>query len=411
MKFSFAILRQFLGALSLISAILGSKYFSLLWGNLKRRKLRTVLTLLTIFIAFMLFALLCIVNAAFTQGVTLAGQKRLLVMNKLTFTELLPVNYKEKIERIEGVERACHWNWFNGIYQDDRTQFFGSFPVAPLDFYDLHPEYEVSPDARAAWESTRNGAIVGPELFRRYEWKLGQVIQLKSPFYFKRDGSNAWEFTIVGVYRVADKAADPISFFFRWDYFNEAREEDNQGLAGWYSVRVRDPKESDRVASAIDAEFENSPFETKSEPEAAFVQGFANQFGNIGLILTWILTAVFFTILIVVGNTMAQSVRERTEEIGVLKALGYSDSRVLILVLAESCLLSLLGGFAGLFLVGLHATLAGSPFPSTFPVWFLPGNDVWLGVALAVGLGIAAGIFPAVVAMRLQTSVALRRQG
>jgi len=382
------------------------KFFSLIWSNLKRKKLRTSLTLLSIFVAFLLYGMLCTIKEAFTAGVAVAGADRLVVRHKVAIILNLPVTYKARMEAIPGVASAVHVTWFNGIYQDEPKNFFGTFPTEPEPFLALYPEYRLPEEQKQAWSKTRIGAIVGRSLAERFKWTIGQQIQLKSPIW-PREGGGAWEFQIVGIYDGAKKGTDTTSFYFRYDYFDEGRSR-GKGLVGWYGVRVKDPNHADEVAKAIDAEFANSPHETKAEPEGAFAQGFVQQMGDIGTILIAILSAVFFTILLVAGNTMAQAVRERTEELGVLKAMGFTNERVLMLVLLESCLLTAVGGLAGLG-AALLITSAGSPAPTMLPVYYLPVHFVLIGVGLVFALGLVAGILPAFQAMRLQIAVALRR--
>ncbi len=383
------------------------KFLRLLWGNLMRRKLRTLLTLLSIFVAFLLFGLLCTIKEAFSAGVTMAGADRLIVRHKVSLIMLLPVAYERRIANVPGVDVAMHWTWFNGIYQNEPKNFFGTFPVEPDKFLDIYPEYTLTSAERQAWMTTRTGAIVGRTLAERFGWKVGDHIPITSPL-FPRKGEEAWEFEIVGIYQGAKANTDTSNFFFRYDYFDEARAS-GEGMVGWYVVRVKDPNRTTEVAKAIDAEFANSPYETKAEAEGAFAQSFIEQIGSIGTILMGILSAVFFTILLVAGNTMAQAVRERTAELGVLKAIGFTDGMVLRLVLAESSLLAAAGGLAGL-LVAWLITLGGSPVPSVLPVFFLPLSYLVIGTLLVVGLGIVAGIFPALAAMRMPIAVALRRQ-
>jgi putative ABC transport system permease protein len=382
------------------------KFLSLIWSNLKRRKLRTALTLLSTFVAFLLFGLLCTIKEAFTGGIALAGADRLVVRHKVSLIMTLPVTYKERMERIPGVASAVHLTWFNGIYQDEPKNFFGSFPTEPEAFLGIYPELVLPEAQKQAWLKTRHGAIVGRSLIDRFKWTIGQRISLKSPIWPHKNDS-AWEFEIVGIYEGAKKGTDTSGFYFRYDYFDEGRAR-GEGLVGWYGVRVNDPARAGEVAAAIDNEFTNSPYETKAEPEGAFMQGFAAQIGDIGTILIAILSAVFFTILLVAGNTMAQAVRERTEEIGVLKAMGFTNERVLGLVLAESCLIAAVGGLAGLGMAWL-ATAGGSPVPSMLPVFYLPLRYVGIGVGLVFALGFITGILPAMQAMRLQIAVALRR--
>ena len=382
------------------------KFLSLIWSNLMRKKLRTSLTLLSICVAFLLYGLLCTLNEALTGGVSMAGADRLVVRHKVSLIMTLPVNYKARMERIPGVATAVHFTWFNGIYQNEKTPSFGTFPTEPEGLLDIYPEIVLPEEQKQTWLKTRTGAVVGRALANRFKWKIGDRVPLVSPIW-PRKGEGAWEFDIVGIYDGAKKNTDTTGFYFRYDYFDEGRLR-GEGLVGWYGVRVNDPNQAAEIAKAIDDEFANSPHETKAEPEGAFMQGFAAQIGDIGTILVAILSAVFFTILLVAGNTMAQAVRERTEELGVLKALGFTNERALALVLTESCLIAAVGGLSGLG-VAWALTLGGSPVPSMLPVCYLPPRYLLIGVALVFGLGFVAGILPALQAMRLQIAVALRR--
>jgi putative ABC transport system permease protein len=382
------------------------KFLALISSNLRRKKLRTALTLLSIFVAFLLYGMLGILRQSLTGGVDVADANRIIVRHRVSLIEPLPITYQARIERIPGVASVTHMSWFNGIYQDPKN-FFGSFPVEPEAFLAMYPEIVLPADQKKAWLATRTGAIVGRGLANRFNWTIGTHVPLMSPIWpNKSDG--AWDFEIVGIYDGAKKSTDVTGFYFRYDYFDEGRQF-GEGQVGWYVVRVRDPQQAPEVARAIDEEFKNSYAETKAEPENAFLQGFAQQIGDTGTIMTAIVSAVFFTILLVAGNTMAQAVRERVEEIGVLKALGFSNELVLAVVLAESLLIALIGGVLGLGLAWV-LTLGGSPIPSMLPTFFLPERDIALGFGLVVALGIIAGILPAIQAMRLQIAAALRRQ-
>lgn len=382
------------------------RYFALVWSNLKRKKLRTLLTLLSILVAFVLFGLLCTIKEAFTAGVSMAGADRLITRHKVSLIMTLPVTYGARMAQIPGVISAIHWSWFGGIYQNEPKNFFGNFPVEPEPFLKMYPEYLLPEEQKQAWLKTRTGAIVGRTLANRFQWKIGDRIPITSPIWPNKEDT-AWEFDIVGIYDGAKKNTDTSNLFFRYDYFDEGRAH-GEGEVGWYVVKVSDPIHTEEVAKAIDDQFANSPYETKTEPEGAFAQGFVQQMGSIGTILIAILSAVFFTILLVAGNTMAQAVRERTEELGVLKAMGFTNELVLVLVLAESCLIAAVGGLTGLGLAWL-VTVGGSPVPSMLPVFYLPPHDLIIGVGLTFGLGLVAGILPALQAMRLQIAVALRR--
>jgi putative ABC transport system permease protein len=388
------------------------KFLALVFSNLKRKKLRTMLTLLSIFVAFLLFGFLAALKAAFLAGVDIAGADRLIVRHKVSLIQPLPQSYEARIEAVAGVDAVAALTWFGGIYKDPKN-FIASFPVEPDKYLHMYPEVVVAPDVLAKWKQVRNGAIVGKTTFDRMAklegWKIGDRIPFTSPIWGQPEGQAAWEFEIVGVYTAGKKGADDTAVVFRYDYFEEARQE-RKGEVGWFGVRVKDASQAAEVARRIDEQFANSPHETKAEAEGAFAAGFASQVGDIGKIVAGVVSAVFFTILLVAGNTMSQSVRERTEEIGVLKAMGYPNGLVLALVLLESCLLALVGGLAGLVFAWL-ITLGGSPVPQMLPVFVIPHRELLRGAAFAVALGLIAGALPALQAMRLQIAVALRKPG
>jgi putative ABC transport system permease protein len=382
------------------------KYFGLVWSNLKRKKLRTALTLLSILVAFLLFGFLCAIKEAFVAGVSLAGADRLVVRHKVSIIQSLPRSYEQRIVDLPGVAAVSHQSWFGGIYQDPKN-YFASIPVEPEKFLDMFPEFLLPPEQKEAWLKTRTGAIVGRALMDRFKWKLGDTIPLTSPIWGQPANQTHWQFQIVGIYDGAKKNTDTSGMYFRYDYFDEARTR-GKGQVGWFMVRVRDSNQAAEIAKKIDAEFANSPFETKAEPEGAFAAGFAQQVGDIATIVTAVLSAVFFTILLIAGNTMGQAVRERTEEIGVLKAMGFTNRLVLLLVLAESSVIALVGGCIGLGLAWLIIS-AKNPVPNLLPIFYLPPRDLLVGMSIIIALGFVAGAFPAMQAMRVRIAEALRR--
>jgi putative ABC transport system permease protein len=339
--------------------------------------------------------------------VAMAGADRLVVRHKVSIIQMLPESYKARMERIPGVALATHQTWFGGIYQDPKN-FFMQNPVVPEEFLAMHPELVLSPEQKEAWLKTRTGAIVGRKTADRFHWKIGDKVPIQSSIWSKENRNRNWEFDIVGIYDGKEKGIDTTPLFFRYDYFDEARQPGAKGLVGWYTIRVKDPAQAAEVAKLVDREFENSTAETKTEPEGAFVQAWASQIGNIVLIVAAILGAVFFTILLVTGNTMAQAVRERTGELGVLKAIGFTNGQIVGLVLAESCLLTVLGGTLGLGLAWLVIS-RGDPTNGLLPMFFFPTRDLLIGLGLSVALGLITGIFPALQAMRLRVADALRR--
>jgi len=382
------------------------KFIHLVWSNLTRKKLRTSLTLLSIVVAFVLFGFLSAIQQALVGGVELAGADRLIVRQKVSIINLLPISYEARMNRIPGVDFATHQTWFGGVYQDPKN-FFMQNPVEPENFLKMHPEMILPPEQAKTWLATRTGAIVGRRTANRFHWKLGDKVPIQTPIWTQTGGNRTWEFEIVGIYDGKDKGTDTTPLFFRYDYFDEARG-GAKGQVGWFTIRVKDPSQAAAVAKLVDAEFENSPAETKTEPEGAFIQGWASQIGNIVFIVAAILGAVFFTILLVTGNTMAQAVRERTGELGVLKAIGFTNGRIVALVLAESCLLTVLGGTLGLGLAWLVIS-RGDPTSGLLPMFFLPIRALLVGFGISLALGFVTGIFPALQAMRLRVADALRR--
>jgi putative ABC transport system permease protein len=383
------------------------KYLHLIWGAMFRRKTRTIFTLLSVLAAFLLFGLLDSVRSAFANaGGGVAGVDRLVTVSKISFTLSLPKSLLARIEAVPGVAQVTYANWFGGIYQDPKN-FFANEAVAP-NFLDLYPEWRISAAEREAFRTTRTGAVVGERLARKYNWKLGDKIPLQATIFPQKSGSNTWAFDLVGIYRELDpKQKDQEDIlFFNWDYFDEARAFGN-GNVGWYTTRVADRNAAGQVAQAIDALSDNSDHETKTQTEQAFNASFVSQFADIGLIVGAIMGAVFFTLVLLTGNTMAQAVRERIPELAVLKTIGFSNRSVLALVLVESVLLIVLGGAAGLLLAGIAVTAISASIGSMLPMSPV-GSEIWLrGLGLMVLIGLIVGALPARRGMRLRIVDAL----
>ncbi len=382
------------------------KYLPLLAASLRRKRLRTAFTLASIAIAFLLFGLAESMRNAFQSGVDVAGADRLLTMHKVSFTMLLPASYENRIRAVDGVVAVIPQTWFGAWFRDQRNQI-PAFPTDPKDMLRIYPEFVIPEDQKQAWLADRTGVLIGRALVDAFGWQPGDVIPLRSAIWRQQDGSDAWPVTVRAVYELPE-GGDTRQIFINQDYFEEAKSF-AKGLIGWYVVKIEDPSQVERVSADIDALFANSPAETKTSSERAMAQSFVNQVGNIGAILTAIVTAVFFTMLLVTANTMAQSVRERTSEIGVLKTLGFSSPGVLGLVLSESVLITVLGGALGI----ATAWWAGVQFESLLaqylPGFRLPASAAVKAFAFMVALGLVAGALPAVQAMRLGIVDALRR--
>ena len=381
------------------------KYVPLIWAALMRSKTRTLLTMLSVVAAFVLFGMLDAVRVAFNSSTNVAGYDRLVVASRLSITQMLPMRLQAQIEAVPGVEQVVHMAWFGGIYRE-QSNFFPNMSTGP-GFFDLYPEYALPPEQVKAFETTRDGAVVGESLAKRFGWKLGDTIPLQATI-FPTKGSNDWSFKLVGIFRVTDqkRRGEENQLYFRWDYFNEANDY-VKDRAGWWMVKVSDPSRGDQVAQAIDKLSENSDHETKTQSEQAFNQAFLKQFADIGLIVSGIMAAVFFTLVLLTGNTMAQAVRERTPELAVMKTIGFSNRSVLWLVLTESVLLVVLGGLAGLAIAGMLIKVVSAGSNGMIQLDTVPAATWAVGLGLMVAIGAVVGALPARRAMRLNIVDAL----
>lgn len=380
------------------------KFLPLIWRNVWRRKLRTTFTLLSIFIAFLLFGVLMTIRNSFAFGVEIAGLDRLVLINKISLIMPLPFSYQTRLQSVRGVELATHQSWFGGIYQDP-ANFFANIAVDPEPFLQIYKEFQVPPDQIKAWLDDRQGAIVGKDLAERFGWKVGDRVPLKGTIFPPKTG-DVWEFNVSGIYDGPD-GVDKTQFFFRYDYLDENRTF-GDGSVGWYVVKIEDGSRAVEMSRTFDSMFENSSAETKTTTEKGFVEGFAKQIGDIGSIMVAVSSVVLFMFGLVAASTMAQSVRERTSELAVLKTLGFTGPGILTLVLIESLFIACLGGGLGLGLAWLIVQ-QGDPTGGLLSIFVLPPRDVWVGVGLMVAMGVLSGLMPAIAAMQLKITDALRK--
>ena len=383
------------------------RWLPLVWANLRRRKLRLVFTFISILLAFLMFGMLDALRTSLSQAVNLAGADRLMLQSKVNITVSNPRSHYEKVKAVPGVRAVAPFNWFGGVYKDSKQQIQVQ-ATDPEEFMKVYPEVHLKPEELAAWKNDRQAIVIGQALADQYGWKIGQRIPLRSDIWRKTDGTDTWEFNIVGIYTVEGSGWDKRSAMFQYDYFNESLQF-GKDLVGWMVIKVANPDDSDKIASKIDSMFANSSNETKTATERVFIKQFLDQVGNIGLILVSVTTAVFFTMLLVTANTMAQSVRERTNEIGVLKTLGFSGESILGLVLLESLFLTFTGGLVGLGLAWFFAKGLGAAIKDYFPVFQIGTNTFLVGAALMLVFGVLTGLWPALTAMRLKIVDALRR--
>jgi len=384
------------------------KYLGLIWANLFRKKTRTLLTLLSLVSAFLLFGLLQAVNVLFNSAGDFVGATRLVTQARVSFTQALPLRLLPQIESVDGVDAVMYQQWFGGYYQEPRN-FIAMFAVEPERFLAVYPEWVLAPEQREAFLKNRTGVIVGRQLADRFGWKVGDKVPFNSNIWPQQNGDKTWPLDVVGIFDGKDedwqRRTNALAYL-NFAYFDEARQF-GRGGAGTYTVTLGDPDRAAEVAREIDRRFENSPDETRTQTEKDFQLGFIKQIGEIGLIVNAILAAVFFTILLLTGNTMAQAVRERIPELAILKTLGFRDVQVMSFVLAEAVLLVMIGGLGGMLLASGAMAVLGSlpgfpPFRMDATVW------TW-AIGAMIGLALAVGILPALTAMRLRIADALRR--
>ena len=381
------------------------KFNRFIFANLFRKKIRLILTIGSFAVALFLFTFLAVVKSAFSRGTELAGADRLVVINRAGLINTIPLSYRDKILQIKGVKAVTHNNWFGGVYQDEKN-FFPQFVIDPENQREVMTEMRVPDDEWNNFVKDRQGAIAGAGLAKRFGWKVGDRIPLKNALY---GPTKTWEFVLDGIYHNDHPGGDESQFWLQWKYFDETVPSVIKSLVGWYVVKLDSPDDAVPVAAAIDKGFANSSTETKTETESAFAAGFAKQLGNIELLILTIGGVVFFTLLLVTGNTMAISVRERVGELAVLKAIGYPDRYVLFFVLSEALVIALIGGLIGLGLAVLAIPVVGAALGGLLPPLLLSFSVLSLGLAFAVFVGVASGLLPGIGAMRLRVVDALRR--
>lgn len=373
------------------------------FANLLRKKTRTILTLLSVVTAFLLFGLLQAVNVLFSAGADFVGATRLVTQARVSFTQSLPMRLLPEIEAVPGVDKVMWQQWFGAVWQENTQLIF--FAADPGRLHGVYPEYVMPDQQWAAFAETRTGMIVGRNLANQYGWRIGEKVPISSNIFPQKDGSKAWIFDLVGIYdgKDAEWQRNTNVGWINFAYFEEANQF-GTGFAGTFTLKISNPDQAQQIAQAIDARFENSPDETKTQTEKDFNLGFFKQIGDIGLIVRWILFAVFFTLLLVVGNTIAQSVRERIPELAILKTLGFTDGNVLGFVLAEAAVMCVIGGLLGLGLATMIGMAIGGG--GNFPL--AVDHRVWItGVLAIVGLSLAVGLLPALRAGRLSIVDAL----
>ncbi|MCZ6643602.1 MAG: ABC transporter permease [Gammaproteobacteria bacterium] len=385
--------------------------FGLMWSNLFRKRTRTLLTLLSLAVAFLLFMLLqAIANAFASSGsFLLVGIDRLIVSPKYSITDLLPINQQQQMLNLEGVAAVTHAAWFGGNYQDPQN-FFPNYPVEPYAYFDMYSEFVISKEELDTFAQTRRGAVVAAGLAERFGWELGDIIPIQGDIWAMENGSRLWEFELVGTFTAREGESELPLFLFQYDFFTEAVTANGKDQVGWWTVRLSDPDRAAEIANEIDKLFENSSDPTRTVTEDEFARQFASQLGDIGFITAMIMSAVFFTIVLLTGNTMSQALRERIPELAVLKTVGFTDGMVSLLVLGEAVLLCVIGGVFGiLFAILLHPVFADTlgGFVGNFEY---SASLITSALALSIVIGLVIGGLPALSAQRLSIVDALRKR-
>ncbi len=380
------------------------KYVPLTFKNLLRNRRRTILTVLSVTISLFLLGVLLSAYAAFYHRDTSPDSAlRLITRHRVSLTQALPEYYGERIRKIAGVEEVCIQNWFGGTYIDNRPEhMFPRFAVEPEKIFKVYSEFKVPPDQLEAFVRDRQAIAIGSSLARRVGLKLGQRITIKGDIY-----QVDMEFIVRAIF----EGTDDFAAFFHRKYLEESIPENRRGQVGVFAIRVSTPEDAPRVASSVDEMFRNSPQPTKTETEAAFQLSFVNQIGNIKLFLLSIAGAVVFTIVLVSANTVAMTVRERINEIGVLKTLGFTSSSVLAMIIAESVAMALLGGLVGVGLCYLFLLALADVMVQFFSGFVLPMWGVALCLAAAILIGLGSSVVPATLAARTKITDALRHTG
>jgi len=367
------------------------KYFSLVWAGLWRKKTRTVFTMISVVIAFLLFGLLQGINQGFGTVLSNLDVDRLYVTARTSMTDGMPISYLSRIRTVSGVRAVSMWAYFGGYFREAKTPV-PAFATDATELFKVYKEIKIRPEYIEAMEKTRTGVLISEPLAKEHGWKVGDRIPIGTSIWTNKSGGNTWEFDVVGTFDASEYGAGFPGFYLNYSYFDEARSF-GVGTVHYYIVSVQDPKQADRISRDIDAMFANSTIETRTQTESALAQMALKQLGDINFIANSIVGAVLFTLLFLTANTMMQSVRERTSELAVLKTLGYSDAKVLTLVLVEALLLCL---FAAVLGIALAAAAFESPtLQKLFGNFSMPAIVGFMGLGIAVVLAFVSGFPPA----------------
>jgi putative ABC transport system permease protein len=383
-------------------------FLKLIFRNVFRHKLRTWLTILGITIAILAFGLLRTVVDAFYAGVEASSASRLVTRNAISIIFALPLSYKEKIRQTEGVQLVAWGNWFGGIYIEEKN-FFANFAVDPKSYLELYPELVLPPDQKAAFFRDRKGFVAGRKLAERFKWKIGDIVTLRGTIF-----PGQWDFVMRGIYKGRDNTVDESTFFFHWDYLNENMKKlypRRADQVGFYMIGVTKPDIAADVAVAIDNTFRNSIAETLTETEKAFNLGWIAMSQAIVIAIQLVSFVVIMIIMAVMINTMAMTARERIGEYAIFKTLGFGGWHIAALIFGESVIISMIGCAFGIIGTYPAAAAFGAELSAFFPVFNVATETVYMDIAAALVIGVAAGIFPVWRSIDIRIADGLRRVG
>jgi putative ABC transport system permease protein len=382
--------------------------------NLGRNKLRTLLTILGVSVAIVTFILLRTVLSAWTVAADHAAKDRVGTRHKVSFIMPLPKRYLEEIRQIPGIKSAAGANWFGAKDPKHETEFFGNFAVDPKAYLEVYDEIIIPPEQREAWFQNKQGAVVGDALAKKMGWSVGDRVTLTGTIY-----PGDWEFVISGIYTATRKSVDRSSFMFHYDYLNDspaAASVNSKDLVGWVVSRIDDPGRAAEISKAIDAHFEDRDTQTLSMSERAMNTSFIGMISAVLKAVDAVSLVILAIMVLILGNTVAMGVRERTHEYGVLRAIGFLPKHLAAFVLGEAVAVSVAGGVLGIMIAypfvqeGLGRFLEEN-MGAFFPFFRIDPQTIVWAIVLAALLGVLAAALPAYNASRLKVVDALRRTG
>jgi putative ABC transport system permease protein len=379
--------------------------------NIGRNKLRTTLTVAVVAIATLFFILLRTVVWSWTSASEFSKKDRIATRHKVSFVLQLPKRYADEIATVPGVTAVAWANWFGAKDPKNEQDFFATIATDPESLLDVYSEIKTSEPEKQAWFEDRQGALVGDALAKKKGWKVGDKVTLAGTIY-----PGDWTFNVRGIYTTTTTNVDRSTLWFHWDYLNESLPPRQKDLVGWIITNIKDSSQSGRISKEVDAKFESRDLQTLTMSEAALNQSFLGMFSAILNAIDIVSVVITLIMALIVGNTIAMGVRERTNEYGVLRAIGFLPSHIVRFILAEGVVIGLLGGAIGV-LLGYPVVNSGmgrvieENMGNMFPQFRVQPEMAALALALAVGLGLVAAILPARQASRLQVVEALRRVG